>query len=277
MVRMLLAICLLLHATAGVAMQVAVPADVPADVLGDYQRWLQDRDVLALKEFSGPGVRRDVVELALFQQALASGCGAKPIEWVTVDSYPRTLSLLRERKLDAAATSMWLSDLRDADLGHSAAVIDDGEFVAALYASEDKPLVIRSVADLAAVRVVSSPHWPQDWAVLQRIPFATVYAVNDWATMVRWVASDKADVLLAPMSAGEPAHISVEQVKLVAVQGVRIALQGSRHFGFSVGSQHVSCFDRGLLQLEQRGTVRSAYEAAGFWRPEFMAWPILLP
>lgn len=272
MIRMMWAFVVMGWSMTSAALQVAVPADVQ----GDYQRWLKGRDVLTLRDFSGPGVRRDVVEVALFEQALAVGCAGESIDWVMVDSYPRTLSLLREGRLDAAATSLWLSDLQSAGLSHSTAVIDDGQFVAALYAREKEMLSI-NVSELPALRAVSSTHWAKDWAVLQQLPFAALYSVNDWPTMVRWVASDKADVLLAPMVAGDPVTISVEDVTLVPVPGMRIVLSGSRHFGFSVGCAMSACFDQGLQQLQRQGIVRHAYEDAGFWRADFMRWPIVSP
>ena len=253
------------------ALQVAVPSDV----LADYQRWLGGRDVLTLQAFSGEGVRRDVVEVALFAQALKQGCDVDEIEWVSVDSYPRTLYMLRQGSVDAAATTLWRSDIQANGLQVSPAAIEDGQFVAALYSSSSRYVEISQPEQLSALRAVSSPHWSKDWDVLQRMPFAEVLAVNDWATMVRWVASGKADVLLAPMVASDPPEWRSGDIKLVPLTGVRVALAGSRHFSFAPGQALSGCFSEGLSTLKQRGVIQAAYEQSGFWRRDFMRWPIM--
>jgi len=246
---------------------------VPADVLVDYRRWLAGRDVLQVDDYRGDGVRRDVVELALFDQALSAGCGRHDIEWVTVDSYPRTLLLLRAGRLDAAATTLWRQDAMDAGIAVSRVTIEDGEFAAALYTAQPETLQAVSESGLSGLRAVSSSHWSRDWAVLQQLPLAALHDVNDWATMVRWVASGKADVLLAPMQPGDRASMQVGDVSLLPVPGMRIVLPGARLYGFAPGSNMAVCFDAGLARMQRQGRVRKAYQQSGFWREDFMQWP----
>lgn len=61
-------ICLLFFLPAAFADPVTVL--VPPDVWKDYQTLVNGRDPLTITEFSGPGRRRDVVEVILLQQAL---------------------------------------------------------------------------------------------------------------------------------------------------------------------------------------------------------------
>ena len=252
---------------------------VPSDVLGDYHRWLRGRDPLNVIDYAAPGVRRDVVEVALFSQALAMGCGGPDVEWLPVDSYPRTLSLLGSGRIDAAATSVWRRDGEREGVALSAAVIGDGEFVASLYRLASKPIQVQTEKDLAHYSVVSSRHWSRDWKVLRQLPFAQCYNVNDWPTMVRWVASGKADMLMAPMVASDPPVMLVEDVALVPVRGVRIALPGSRHFAVRnepwQDTTLDQCFAEGLQQLRDQGRIDQAYRQSGFWRADFMHWPLL--
>lgn len=262
---------------------------VPGDVLGDYRRWLGGRDVVDVDSYLGDGIRRDVVEVALFRQALALGCGELPVEWLEVDSYPRTLLLLREQHIDAAATTVWRSDVPSDAVALSASVIEDGQFVAALYSAQSNPIVLGGYSDLAHYSVVSSSHWAQDWLTLKSMPFSTHHDVNGWPTMLRWVASGKADMLLAPMIPSESDRLVALDVVLKPVVGARVVLPGARHFAFRhnpLGERALSsadgvtkklpqCFDQGLAKLSHMGRIEKAYRQSGFWRADFMAWPVI--
>lgn len=286
MLRALISLCLLIGVSGQGAAQSLVVA-VPSDVLGDYRRWLGGRDVVEVDSYLGEGVRRDVVEVALFGQALALGCGDVTVEWLEVDSYPRTLLLLRQLHVDAAATTVWRRDIDAGEVALSSVVIPDGRFVAALYSTKDNPIVFSEPSDLERYSIVSSSHWVQDWKVLQSLPFSAHHNVNGWATMLRWVASGKADVLMAPMVPEGQPYLAALNITLGPVVGARVVLPGSRHFAFSPSplgktysrsgdaSNHklMRCFNKGLAELSQTGRIERAYQQSGFWRPDFMLWP----
>lgn len=258
------------------ALQVAVPSDV----LGDYQRWLRGRDITQVTSYSGDGVRRDVVEVALFMKALTQGCDTVDVEWVPVDSYPRTLALLREGSVDAAATTVWKKDADIDEIFLSSPLIADGQFFVAMFTALHHPVRINDVSDLQNISVVSSKHWSRDWAVLQSLPLGSLQHVNDWPTMVRWVASGKADALLAPMTQNDSALLNVGSVSLVPVLNARLVLPGSRHFALTNRnngrSKNISaCVERGLSALRQNGVIDKAYKDSGFWRDDFMSWKVL--
>lgn len=253
---------------------------VPSDVLGDYQRWLRDRDIAQVFSYSGDGVRRDVVEVALFMQALKLGCGAIDVEWVPVDSYPRTLALLREGGVHAAATSVWKEDVDTNETFLSSPLIADGQFFVAMFTALNHPIKIGAASDLQNISVVSSKHWSRDWTVLKSLPLASLQHVNDWPTMVRWVASGKADALLAPMTENETRLLTVGSVSLVPISNARFVLPGSRHFALAKHNNDVAkklsvCVESGLSILRQKGAVERAYKDSGFWREDFMRWKVL--
>ncbi len=279
----------LLIGLCGVSLAQSLIVAVPSDVLGDYRRWLGNRDVTNVDSYLGDGVRRDVVEVALFRQALALGCGDVSVEWLEVDSYPRTLLLLREQHIDAAATTVWARDISSSEVALSTAVIPDGQFVAALYSAQNNPVLLNDRSDLGRYSVVSSSHWAQDWLTLQGLPFLKHYDVNGWTTMLRWVASGKADMLLAPMIPSGHDRLVALGVALNPVIGARVVLPGARHFAFrhnalnentlaltdALSQQLSQCFDQGLVKLSVAGRIEAAYQQSGFWRTDFMAWPVI--
>ena len=90
---------------------VPLPLAVPADVYRDYECWLGKRTLATISDYRGPCLRRDVVEVALFQQALIAAGYAHAPQWEIINSYQRTLLELSHGKLPAAATSLWLKDI----------------------------------------------------------------------------------------------------------------------------------------------------------------------
>ena len=88
-----------------------LPLAVPADVYRDYECWLGKRTLANITDYHGPCLRRDVVDVALFQQALIAAGYAHDPQWEIINSYQRTLLELSRGKLPAAATSLWLKDI----------------------------------------------------------------------------------------------------------------------------------------------------------------------
>ena len=253
------------------------PVGVPADVLRDFQAWLGPRDPLAIKDFSGPGSRRDVVEIALFLQALDQGCNRRDVQWVEIDSYPRILSSLLSGEILATGTTIWSEPFDEGLVALSPPTVPDGRFTALFYAAEGKQKRLRRTGDLSRYVVASSSDWERDWHALERLPVKEIVDAESWATMVRWVASGRADLLLAPANASEGSRLNVDGVKLAPMPGMRMLIPGSRHYGFHIhqfqGARTAACFARGLYSMVEAGAVERAYRDAGFWREDIQTWP----
>lgn len=272
--RLLLVLYVLLLSTTAAA---ALPVGVPADVLRDYGDWLGERDPYALEDFSGPGARRDVVELALFQQALDRGCQRRDVAWVQIDSYERILAALLAGDILATGTTIWSEPFDEGLVALSPPTIPDGRFTALFYTARGRQQRLRRTEDLARLTVASSTQWQRDWQALGRVPVKQRLDANSWSTMVRWVASGRADVLLAPSNNSEGSLIEVDGAVLAPMPGLRMPIPGSRHFGFHIhefaGARAGACFARGLYQMIEDGVVERAYRDAGFWRDDVMRWP----
>ncbi|MED5431685.1 MAG: hypothetical protein VX920_05045 [Pseudomonadota bacterium] len=249
---------------------VPLPLAVPADVYRDYECWLGKRTLANITDYHGPCLRRDVVDVALFQQALIAAGYAHDPQWEIINSYQRTLLELSRGKLPAAATSLWLKDIEATPgLAASDAVLPVGSNLAQLYGREtvagNTPLT--QLQQLAQYRIVSSSQWDTDWQLLQTLPHAELLDANHWMTMVRWVNHGRADLLLAPPLQHGRQHLTVDAVMLAPLPGGMLCLPGSRHFAISRQWPEAvllqQALDRGLSILKREGRVQQAYHQAG--------------
>ena len=249
---------------------VPLPLAVPADVYRDYECWLGKRTLATISDYRGPCLRRDVVEVALFQQALIAAGYAHAPQWELINSYQRTLLELSHGKLPAAATSLWLKDIEATPgLTASRAVLPVGSNLAQLYGREPVAGIppLTRLQQLSEFRIVSSSQWDTDWQLLKTLPHAELLEANHWKTMVRWVNHGRADLLLAPPLQHDRQHLTVDAIRLAPVPGGMLCLPGSRHFAISQqwpeAEKLRQALDRGLSILEKEGRLQQAYQQAG--------------
>ena len=249
---------------------VPLPLAVPADVYRDYECWLGKRTLATISDYRGPCLRRDVVEVALFQQALIAAGYAHAPQWEIINSYQRTLLELSHGKLPAAATSLWLKDIEATPgLTASRAVLPVGSNLAQLYGREPVAGIppLTRLQQLSEFRIVSSSQWDTDWQLLKTLPHAELLEANHWKTMVRWVNHGRADLLLAPPLQHDRQHLTVDAIRLAPLPGGMLCLPGSRHFAISQqwpeAEKLRQALDRGLSILEKEGRLQQAYQQAG--------------
>ena len=247
---------------------------VPADVYHDYQCWLRQRQVQQINDYRGDCSRRDVIEVALLQQALALGGDDHELDWVMVDSYQRTLVEMDQGRLDMAATSLWQQDIAQSEnLWASAPLLPAGSNLAQLYGRADtaNATTLTDIKQLAAFRVVSSSQWQADWQLLNGLPHGTLLDASRWQIMVRWVVNGRADLLLAPPLTTGTTVLHVNGSELYPIPGGRLCLPGSRHFAISRHHPEANAIqhalDQGIGRLRQQGRLRRAYQQAGALQP----------
>ena len=263
------------------AMADPVTVLVPPDVWADYQQLVDGRDPLDITDFSGPGSRRDVVEVILMQQALDRARSDFELRFETEADYAKTLDALVQGTAIASATSAWMNDLTERweDLYITTAVIERGQFEAGFYTPQANrdALTARSDGELRRLKGVSSRNWVIDWQTLNAFGARVTHA-DTWGEMVDAVFAGEQDYLLAPFQRTEDMALTLEEGTLVPIPGVKIGLTGSRHFAISRSHPEGSYFNAslhlGLMRLKKEGVVTRAYEDAGFinrqvadWRP----------
>jgi hypothetical protein len=254
----------------------------PADVIFDYGLFLAGREVSTLRSFAGPHARRDVMELALLMREIRRQIPAAPTELVPIDSYQRALFELRSGRISALGTTVWQSDLAElgGDILPSAALLQRGEFVVGLFAApaNRKALAARTLPAVRELSAVSNSDWSVDWATLHAIGLKQLTDVKTWRQMVMSVARQRADVLLAPFPAHKGLLLEAEGVSLQPLQGVALALQGSRHLAASRTQGGLAIADKvfpALAALAGSGGLQRAYRECGFINPRTSSWLVL--
>lgn len=256
---------------------------IPPDVLEDYQGFLQGRDPLDVTEFGGPFTRRDVVEVVLLQQALHRGGWSQR---VVLESFPSVTRILRELESGHAvctATSFWREDIvpAKAQFYFSDAVVEAGQFEAGLYTvpTNQQALAAQSLAHVQRLTALSNRSWFVDWRTLEQLGIAQLQHVGQWSGMTKMVAAGRADFVLAPFQASEDLSLVVGTSRLVPIPGIKVGLDGTRHF--LVSRQHpraralLQHLNAGLTILRQKGVIRQAYVESGFFNPRVARWTLL--
>jgi len=243
------------------------------DVYNDYQNFVDKRDVLAIKSFSGKTIRRDVVDMIIAQQALKLGGFTLEFSYAPGKVNFRNTKMLQDGNLLISFDSYWKSDAQAlADkLYISEPVIRKGEYVAGLYTSpyNQKVLQVKTLEDLKKLTSISTPKWKTDWQTLQSLPLKELIKENSWLSMARMVNLQWVDFMLMPFNSTPDQSFTMEKIHLVPVKNIAIVLKDSRHFVISKahpqGEAAFIAINKGIKILREHGTISKAYTEAGFF------------
>lgn len=271
------------YATTAQSTNLPLTLAVPPDVINDCNAFLNGRDPLAVKHFTGPHARRDVVELILVQQALAAGGMTGPVDLLPTASYERLLTEVERANALLTGNSVWLQDIRwyGGDMQPSTALIPEGKFEAGFYTSETnvRALSVRNVQELRTLRAVSCSSWRPDWAALEALQPATLLQANTWEDIIRILGVGRADYTLAPFANTPELAMETQGVRLLPIPGLKTSLSGSRHIAVSMlhplGHKTLKALDRGLRILRKNGVIERAYQECGFYNRDVKDWQTL--
>ncbi|WP_255991520.1 hypothetical protein [Chitinolyticbacter albus] len=254
---------------------------VPHDVLVDYERLVAGRSVASIRDYHGPGARRDTVELILFQQALRLGGEHEAVEFSTLNSYARILQEVESSNIVAGGTSVWAADVIDRPIRLSRALIEDGEYVVGLYAwSGNTAALAARPAEFSQKTAITNKAWANDLATLQRLGFTQIESAPTFPMIARMLKAGRADITLASFKPTPDLAFELEGIKLLPLPGYKVAMPGSRHFPIaatSTGQRVARALDIGLSRLRAEGRIRQAYEAGGFFNSRVADWKLLNP
>ena len=140
-------------------------------------------------------------------------------------------------------------------------------------------LQTRTLQQLRVLRFVCNSNWQLDWTTLRNLGIAPPIDVQTWSQMVSLVDSGRADALLAPFqSTSNAMELRFEGKTLVPIDGIAIALNGSRHLASSrntaQGKWVASRLFPAFATQAKNGALRKAYEECGFHNPRTRAWTV---
>ena len=96
-------------------------------------------------------------------------------------------------------------------------IIEKGEFNVGVYTSptNTKALTVVEIPDIISKSFVSSKHWSIDWLTLESLKIKRLIHTIKWSSMVKMVATKRADYLLAPFPNSKSLEISFENYTLL--------------------------------------------------------------
>ncbi|RVU39991.1 hypothetical protein EOE67_08780 [Rheinheimera riviphila] len=270
-----------------VATEPIAVVDIPIEmsVLDDYRRFVGTSSVYDIQSFDHAGTRRDVVDMVLVQQALHLGGYPLQFNFIPSDSSARSTQLFVRGDVLISLDSVWGQTANNlkSHVYISSAVIDRGDYVAAIFTSPNnqKTKSIRQLSDFSGLTAVSSRAYAQDWQLLEQLPLRELRDEYNWSSMAMLVSRGWVDFMLAPFPQHRPFGYRAPGIELVAVEGVKVLLDDSRHF--IVAKKHplaapaFAALQRGLAILRQQGKLTRAYQECGFFNPEISHWTVLRP
>lgn len=243
------------------------------DIYADYLKFIGDRDVLTIKDFSTKTIRRDVLDMILAQQALKLGGFNYAFSYASGKVIFRNTKMLQSGKLLISFDSYWQQDAQaiSDSVYISDAVIRDGEYIVGMYTSPNntKTLAIKTLSDLTELTSISTPKWRTDWQTLKALPLKELMQENSWLSMARMVNIQWVDFILMPFTSTQDKSFTLENIHLVPVQNIGVLLQGSRHYVISKahpkGEQAYIAINKGLKILRKKGEIIRAYKQARFF------------
>ena len=263
--------------------QAKVPITVETDVYHYAQNIIAGQNILSVKDFSSPNSQRDVVEFILVQKALALG-GSKINFTFTLGNYDaRNVKLLQSGLMLISFDSLWLSHISELseDVYISDPIIRKGEYWAGLYTSTEnsKALATKNLADIKELSFISNKIWHVDWKTISKIAPKTIIHEEEWHSMARLVSMQWVDVMLAPFTQSQPFSYQGDGYKITAIEGIKVALNDSRHFVVSKkhpkGKETYIALQKGLKILRERGTIIKAFQQSGFFNDQVQDWSII--
>ncbi|WP_353518212.1 hypothetical protein [Thalassotalea sp. SU-HH00458] len=243
------------------------------DVFYDYEKFVDGRDILSIKNFSGKTIRRDVVDMIIAQQALKIGGFKHTFEYIPGKLNFRNTKLLEEGKLLISFDSYWLSDAKKLvnDVHISLPLINKGEYIAGIYTNPNNKAVleIKSLEDLAQFTAVSTPRWATDWKTLQALPLKDLIHEDEWLSQARMVNLGWIDFMLMAFHSTKDQSFTMNKIHLVPVKNIGIELKDSRHYVISkkhpLGAEAIKAINIGLQALRKEKHISRAYQQAGFF------------
>jgi hypothetical protein len=277
-----LALCL---CCAALAAQQAAPKKVSVSLTASdkakFQHFMSDKKITDKITYKSPDLDSSpVLETVLIYKALTLGGLNPALDIVEIPNNERERMMVNNGDIVIAGVTQWdfyMEENKDT-LYKSDTVIPNGAFEKGLYTTKEKAssVSVKSAKDLAQLSCVSTSNWRVDWKTLSGLGFKTLTDSPTRTAMFKLVDAGRVDVSLQSFSANPDMSITDSGVTLYPVPGVKILLNGSRHFAVSKknpdGKAVFEALQKGLAIMKQDNEVSRALTESGFYNKNVKDW-----
>lgn len=284
MKKMCSTVILLVLTAAFLAAQTPVKISMTASDKAKYQHFLTGKNILDKLDYHAKDLdSSSVLDVVLIQKALTLGGLNFRFDVVEIPNTERERAMLLEGIIQVAGNSQWdfFCEENKDKIYASDVVIPSGSFEKGLYALKERlpSLKVQTAADLAKISCISSSNWRVDWKTLKALGFKNLYDAPTRDTMFKMVEGGRADVTAQSFAAGADMSITNGSVTLYPIPGVKIVLDGNRHYVVSKASADskkiYDALQKGLALMKKDNEIRRALVESGFYNADVKNWKII--
>ena len=234
--------------------------------------------------YASPLIDSDAILGVVIAYRALSLAGVNPeLSFVSVPNSARERELVKSGDVvmsGALQWDYWFDKLGDS-VYRSAVVIENGLTEKGLYTTASKlpGYKLKSAKDLALISVVSTKNWVIDWGTLEKLGFKSTLDAQTRTSMFKMVDVGRADVTLQAFSSLPNMAIEDSGVKLVPIDGIKIALNGSRAFMVSKinpdGKKVFAALEKGLAMMKANKEIDRALRESGFLNTKVKDWTLV--
>lgn len=243
--------------------------------------FLNGRSPISIDRYDSPHLDSiGPVEHVLFRKAvLLGGLEATFVDFIVPNSQRARISVFDGTVL-GSGTAHWhiyFNELKD-HLLESDAVIAGGGYEKGLYVTHKNKdyFTIKSRGDLKKLSAVSSNGWEVDWATLSSLELANLFSAPTRALQFKMIDGNRAAFTLQDFSNLPDLSIEEQGVRLYPIPGVKVLLNGTRHFFINKDSPDsyavFESLQKGLRILKERGEIKRAMIESGVMNKAVANW-----
>lgn len=225
------------------------------------------------------------IEQILFRKAVLLGGLDATFVPLIVPNSARARETIRNGSTLGGGAAQWhiyFQELHNEVL-ESDVVIPQGSYEKGLYTTlkNQNRYVIKSQQDLQKLSAITSKTWEIDWNTLDSLKLAELYSAPTRPLQFKMIEGGRADFTLQDFSALPDLSIEEHGVRLFPIPGVKIALNGTRHYFINKNQPNsrvvFDALQKGLRILQQRGEIKRALVESGVLNPAVKDWILINP
>ena len=238
------------------------------------QQCADDNDILSTHHARG------TIELIIICRALQITNSTAALQILPAPNYGRALRMVENNEADISAETIWSFDIQDDIVYRGSAIIPWGKFEKGIYTIERHPMLKIPAAqiDLNNYKAVTIRDWRADWQALSGIT-SQIYSATRLSSRFSMLEAGRADFTLLTFPNTKDLSITIKDLTMRPIEGLKVKLPHSRHFVVSKKTQHGAALhqqlEQGIKQLQQDGTITKLLGHVGLNNKHTKNWKVI--